>query len=84
MLRLGLAITVAALVAGCGSEDLKGAPNVKGLVLPDAKAQLEKAGFAASVKTDAVFGVLVESHYTVCKEHSPNGKLVPIEVSKSC
>jgi hypothetical protein len=84
MLRLALAITATVLLVGCGSEDLKGAPNVKGLVLPEPKVQLKKAGFAASVKTDALFGVLVESHYTVCREHSPNGKLVPIEVSKSC
>lgn len=84
MWRLGLAITAAALLAGCGSTDLKGAPDVKGLALPDAKAELKKAGFAASVKTDALFGVIVEERFTVCKEHSPKGHLVPIEVSKSC
>jgi hypothetical protein len=60
------------------------APNVKGLALPEAKAQLEKAGSAASVKSDAMFGVVIEEKFTVCEEHSPNGKLVPLEVSNQC
>lgn len=80
-----LALLVATAVTACGgSEDLAGAPNVKGLALPEAKTQLKQAGYAPSVKSDALFGVVVEEHFTVCKEHSPNGKLVPLEVSKSC
>jgi beta-lactam-binding protein with PASTA domain len=80
-----LAVGAAALgVAACGQEDLKGAPNVKGLALPEAKQQLKRAGFESSVKSDALFGVIVEEHFTVCEEHSPNGKLVPLEVSKQC
>ena len=71
-------------VTACGSEDLKGAPDVEGLALPEAKTQLEQAGFSASVKTDAMFGVIIESNFTVCKEKSPKGKLVPLEVSKQC
>lgn len=77
-------ITIAMLLAACGGTDLKGAPNVKGLALPDARTQLREAGFGASVTSDAMFGVVIESHYTVCKEHAPNGMLVPLEVSKDC
>lgn len=80
---VGLAVIVVAF-AGCGSENLRGAPNVKGLALPDAKAQLQQAGFSASVKSDATFGVIIESHFTVCNEHTPVGKLVPLDVSKQC
>jgi hypothetical protein len=77
------AIAVLAL-AGCGKEDLGGAPDVRGLQLPEAKQQLKQAGYGTSVKSDATFGVIVEEHFTVCKEHSPKGKLVPLEVSKDC
>jgi hypothetical protein len=71
-------------LAGCGEADLKGAPNVKGLDLPTAKAQLKHAGWRPSVTSDAMFGVLVEENFTVCDEKTPNGKLVPLKVSKSC
>jgi hypothetical protein len=29
-------------------------------------------------------GVIVPSHFTVCKESNPQGKLVPIVVNKDC
>lgn len=71
-------------VAGCGQEDLAGAPDVTGLPLPEAKTQLKQAGYAAAITDDAAFGVVIESHFTVCKEHAPKGQLVRIEVSKQC
>lgn len=77
-------ISIAVLSACGGSEDIGAAPDVRGLVLPDAEAKLERAGYSASVSDDAMFGVLVPSHYTVCSESSPEGKLVPIDVSKDC
>ncbi len=81
---IAASVLVALAVASCGKEDLHGAPNVKGLTLDVARAKLKAAGWGVSVKDDAVFGALIESHFTVCKEHSPNGKLVPIDVSKNC
>jgi hypothetical protein len=80
---IALAIAGLGLVA-CGEEDLAGAPDVRGLPLPEAKTQLENAGYSAAVSDDATFGVIVESHFTVCDEHSPTGRLVPIDVSKDC
>lgn len=78
-------VALALAVAGCGgSEDLKGAPDVKGLALPSAEAVLHKHGYAVSVSDDAMFGVIIKSHFTVCGEHSPDGHLVPIDVSKDC
>lgn len=71
-------------VAGCGGADLGGAPNVQGLALPDANERLEGAGFSSSVTSDALFGVIVESNYTVCEQKTPSGQLVPLEVSKQC
>jgi hypothetical protein len=58
--------------------------NVKGLSLPSAEEQLNAAGYKASVTTQALFGVIVKSHYTVCSEGTPDGKLVPIKVEKKC
>jgi hypothetical protein len=78
------ALVAALMVAACGSTDLGGAPNVKGLALPEAKQQLKTAGFSTSVKDDSLFGVVIESHFTVCKQGTPNGKLVPLDVSKQC
>jgi hypothetical protein len=81
----GVAILAAAIsVSACGTADLHGAPNVKGLALPDAEQQLKEAGFTPSIKTDALFGVIVPEHFSVCNEGSPNGKLVPLTVSKEC
>lgn len=78
-----LGVACLGLVA-CGEEDLAGAPDVRGLPLPEAKTQLEEAGYSAAVTDDATFGVIIESHFVVCDEHSPKGRLVPIDVSKDC
>jgi hypothetical protein len=83
LLTLG-AVSLALLLAGCGSANLNGAPNVKGLSLPSAEEQLEAHGYKASVTTGALFGVIVRSHYTVCSESTPDEKLVPIKVEKQC
>lgn len=73
-----------ALGSGCGEADLGGAPDVRGLPLDDAKIQLKKSGYTASESSDALFGVIVEENFTVCKQGTPKGRLVPLEVSKSC
>lgn len=81
-----LAATAAAtlIASGCGDADLNGAPDVEGLTLDTAKEQLRNAGYSADVSDDALFGVIIESHFTVCSEGSPVGKVVPLEVSKDC
>jgi hypothetical protein len=71
-------------IVACGSPNLHGAPNVKGLALPDAEQQLKQAGYTASIKTDALFGVVIPEHFAVCSEGSPSGLLVPLTVNKEC
>jgi hypothetical protein len=66
----------AATTSACGQEDLGGAPNVKGLTLDVAQLQVKDAGFSVSAKDDRLFGVIIASHYTVCTQHTLNGKLV--------
>lgn len=82
-----LALTVgaiaAAALAGCGG-GLGDAPDVRGLSLPEARHQLKAAGYSASVTDDAMFGVIIPSHFTVCDESGPKGNLVPLKVSKEC
>lgn len=78
----GVAATV--ILAACGGSDHGSAPDVQGLPLPDAKQQLKASGYSAAVSTDAMFGVIVESHFTVCKESAPKGQLVPLKVNKEC
>jgi hypothetical protein len=85
-LAVPVALAATALsLAACGGTKLEaGVPNVRGLSLPDAQSKLASAGYQADYTTDAMFGVLVPSHFTVCKESNPNGKLVPIVVNKTC
>lgn len=78
------AIVLGMVVAGCGEEDIGNAPAVSGLALPEAKRVLKRAGYQTSVTDDAMFGVIVPEHFTVCKQKAPVGKLVPLEVSKAC
>jgi hypothetical protein len=79
-IALGLLLLV---IAGCGGEDLGNAPDVRGLALPEAKQRLERANYRTSVKAeDALFGVIVEENFTVCDQHEPNGRLVPLDVAK--
>jgi hypothetical protein len=73
-----------AVFIGCGGEDLGDAPDVRGISLPDAKRQLKREGYSASVTSDGLFGVIVEENWTVCEQKSPKARLVPIEVSKDC
>jgi hypothetical protein len=78
---LGFAGAVAFAATGCGEEDLGGAPDVRGLSLPSAEKELKQAGYSPDVQTDAAFGVIVESNFTVCSQEAPKGQLVPIDVS---
>jgi beta-lactam-binding protein with PASTA domain len=76
---IGLSLKLAS-----GGTDLRGAPNVQGLTLDVAEQQLKNHGFGADVHDNALFGVIVASHFTVCDEHSPIGHLVVVDVSKQC
>lgn len=78
------AVMVVMAGGACGEKDLGGAPDVRGLPLPDAKGQLKKAGFGASETSDALFGVVIEENFTVCDQDTPKGNLVPLKVSKAC
>jgi hypothetical protein len=84
--RWSAAIAALACVAGigCGSENLGDAPDVQGLPLDTAKQLLKQDGYQTAVTDDAMFGVIIESHFIVCEQSSPRGKLVPLEVSKDC
>lgn len=58
-------------------------PNVVGLPLPAGQQALKAAGYTPAVKnTDTAFGILVPSHFTICTEGKPRGKLVPILAQK--
>jgi PASTA domain len=60
-----------------------GPPKVTGLTLPEAKKELSAAGFKADVSnTDTTFGILVPQNYTVCKQSTPRGNIVPILAQK--
>lgn len=81
-----MALIGATSLVACGQayEVPAGVPDVRGLNLPDARAQLKQAKFAPSVTSDGMFGVVIATKWTVCKQSDPNGRLVPIEVSKEC
>jgi hypothetical protein len=79
-----LAAAALVLLGGCGGTDLGGAPDVRGIDLETARVQLEAAGWEPSAKSDALFGVIVESNFAVCDQNTPVGKIVPLEVSKRC
>jgi hypothetical protein len=83
-LHIAVVVVVVVALSACGSANLDGAPNVKGLSLPSAEEELQAAGYKASVTTGALFGVIVRSKYTVCSESTPDGKLVPLKVEKEC
>lgn len=65
------------------SESASSPPNVVGLPLPAAQQMLKEAGFQPAVRnTDTAFGIVVPSNFTVCKQDSPRGSVVPILAQK--
>jgi hypothetical protein len=76
------AVAVAFALASCGGADLGNSPDTRGMVLPEAEKALKKAGYAASVEDDALFGVIVPSHFTVCEQSEINSRMVKLEVAK--
>lgn len=58
-------------------------PNVVGMRLPAAEAELSAAGFSTVAEnTDTTFGILVPSHYTVCEESKLAGDSVRVLAQK--
>lgn len=58
-------------------------PNVVGLRLPEAKVELKQAGFTVkATNTDTTLGILVPSHYTICKQSRPRGNVVVVLAQK--
>jgi hypothetical protein len=58
-------------------------PNVVGERLPEAKVKLQEAGYTVkATNTDTTFGILVPSHYTICKQSPPQGNVVVVLAQK--
>jgi beta-lactam-binding protein with PASTA domain len=49
-------------------------PDVVGKRLPDARQELEDAGFDVDVQDDTVFGIIDESHFVVVEQDPPAGE----------
>lgn len=61
----------------------KSAPNVIGLPLPEAEEILSEAGFKTyATNTDTTFGIVIKSHYTICKESKPRADRVTVLAQK--
>jgi hypothetical protein len=58
-------------------------PDVIGMRLPAAEAELSAAGFRTLAEnTDTTFGIMVPSHYTVCTETPLGGDTVEVLAQK--
>lgn len=80
--RLSVVALVIGALTGCGG-GIGEAPDVRGFNLQDANRRLELEGYTSTiVEDDALFGVVVESNFTVCDQDSPKGKTVPLHVAK--
>lgn len=74
-----------ALLLGPGSASAQKAspPNVVGMKLPAAEGLLRADGWKPRpFNTDTLFGIIIKSHYTVCKEYPPHGLKVPLLAQK--
>lgn len=69
-------------VSACGSAPKPAGPDVTGMNLMDAKKTLKKHNVNVTVHSDALFGVLVEQNFIVCKDVAVNKRMVRLEVSK--
>jgi hypothetical protein len=77
------AATTAAAPAQAAAPASKSPPNVVGLRLPEAKVQLQAAGYTVKAEnTDTTFGIIVPSHYTICTQSPPRGNVVVVLAQK--
>jgi sRNA-binding protein len=59
------------------------APNTVGERLPQAREELERAGFEVKAEnTDTSFGIIIESHYTICEQSDPADGVVRVLAQK--
>lgn len=59
------------------------APNVVGMKLPEAKAELIMAGFSVSaVNTDTAFGIIDPSNYTICSQDMIGESVIKVLAQK--
>lgn len=88
MLRLVLGLLLALTLVGCRSDTSM--PYVTGKKLDDAKVDIEAAGFDDAVDVDGggMFGVVMESNWTVCQQSPAAGEPVDgtprLTVARSC
>lgn len=61
-----------------------GPPDVIGARLDIGRAELERAGYRASVSGGGAFGVIVEQNWVICEQEGPDGDVVDIRVDRSC
>jgi hypothetical protein len=58
-------------------------PRVVGMKLPAAEEELERHGWIPKpFNTDTILGIVVKSHYTVCKQYPPIGHKVRVLAQK--
>jgi PASTA domain len=61
----------------------RGVPSVVGMKLPTAEVTLRAHGYSPRpFNTDTLFGIVVKSHYTVCRQYPPVGNKVRILAQK--
>lgn len=86
MTRIIALLLLAVALVACGGEpgsNIGTAPNVIGYPLPDAKTTLEQAGVRYLVENDGgMFGIIVESNWTVCDEALLDSGAIRITVKK--
>lgn len=90
--RLVLPIILIASMAGCGSDDPIAMPDVTGQKLDVAYDKIKNAGFddkdKVKVEGGGLFGVVVESNWTVCEQQPAAGKNISEDpsliVDRSC
>jgi beta-lactam-binding protein with PASTA domain len=75
------------LLAGCADSNPKAIPDVSGATLDVAEAELAAADLHFSVVGGGTFGVIVRSHWQVCRQSPKPGavaKNVTLTVARSC
>lgn len=88
--RLGAACAVLVLLAGCGSAHRVVMPDVRGKKLDVAERDIKDAGIDAKVSVDGggLFGVIVKSNWTVCRQSPAAGRSATgaprLTVARSC
>ena len=78
---------LALLLAGCGTTEPKAVPDVSGQSLDVAEDTLDRAGLRYDAVGGGAFGIVVRSHWTVCKQIPAPGasaSSVTLFVARSC